>query len=41
MFSSFTLRYILDEKKNKSDYSKFWQNILIGYNIDNAKHFCI
>ncbi len=39
IFGSLALSHIPDEKRNKSDYQKVWQGILIGYSQDTTKHF--
>ncbi len=39
IFGSLALSHILDEKRNKSNYQKVWQGILIGYSQDTTKHF--
>ncbi len=41
IFGSLALSHIPDKQRNKSDYQKVWQDILIGYSQDTTKHFCV
>lgn len=41
IFRNLTFCNILEEKRVKFDYQKVWKRILIEYNPDTSKHFCI